>query len=171
MLVPNSDSRNTTGPSGAAGEEVVLGLVIGRLRPAEREDADVEDDGEIGEDEDRRDHDARSSGDAAASSRCDGQAAVVRAHISSADSEAESAVVGEADRQEAEDERMRRAPEPDVLVQDVERDNGENECERCDRHVVRSVGLDGPFRGRKTRTYLINARSASVLRAQLAELN
>ena len=54
MFVPKSDSRNTTGPSDAAGQEVVLGFVIRRPAVAEREDADVEDDREVGEDEDRR---------------------------------------------------------------------------------------------------------------------
>ena len=53
MLVPKSDSRNTAGPERAAGEEVILGVARRRDR-AEREDADVENDGEIGEDDERR---------------------------------------------------------------------------------------------------------------------
>ena len=56
-------------------------------------------------------------------SRCAGQATTVRTDIRSGDEHAVGGVVGEPDRQEAEDERPRVPPEPDVLMQDVHAEN------------------------------------------------
>ncbi len=69
MLVPKSDSRKIDRPERAAGQEEVLGLAIGRPAVAEREDADVEDDREVGEDEDRWNQRRGPSSSAASSSR------------------------------------------------------------------------------------------------------
>ena len=64
-------------PERTAGEEILLGRG-GALAVAPREDADVENGREIGEDDDRRNQRASPS------SRCDGHARRVSSHISSA---------------------------------------------------------------------------------------
>ena len=62
----------------AAREEVVFGAAAAAPR-AEREDADVEDDAQIGEDDERRNH-SRSR------TRCEGQISRVSTHIAGASS-------------------------------------------------------------------------------------
>ncbi len=77
MFVPNSDSRNTAGPSERPARKyssTASGLAI----RAQGKDADVEDDREVGENEDRRNQCASRS------SRCDGHAKRVSAHMSTA---------------------------------------------------------------------------------------
>ena len=86
---------------------------------AEGEDADVDDDGEVDEDDRARGsrRGAPRAARSASSLEVAGQACVTSSPIRSGAATAEGRVVEEADRQEAEHERPRRAPEPDVLVQ------------------------------------------------------
>ena len=106
----------------AAGEEVVLRFVIRRPAMPEREDADVEDDGEIGEDEDRGNQ-RRRPPRRLVLEMARPRHARQRPHQQRR-GEAVGAVIRQPDRQEAKDAAARRAPEPDVLVQRVERDDG-----------------------------------------------
>ena len=73
------------------------------------------------------DHRGGVSPSAAPSSRWEGQARATRSHIKRGGRDREARVVEEADGHEAEDERPRGAPEPDVLVQDVEDSDGEDQ--------------------------------------------
>ena len=81
---PKEGREEDVRPDGSPGEEVLLGAFV-RPTVAEREDADVEHDREIAKDDEGRQH-----GWVQSRSRCEGQMARVRYHISPAQARAYS---------------------------------------------------------------------------------
>ena len=123
-------------PERAAREEEVLGLVIGRPAVAEREDADVEDDREVGEHEDRWNQRPGSLLERSFIVEMVGPGDLGQRPHEQRRGDAVCAVVREPDGKEAKHQRTSRAPEPEVLMQRVEGDDGKRERECLDRHVL-----------------------------------
>ena len=72
-----------------------------------------------------------------------GPRARVSSHISSGDGKAVGAVIGQPDRQEAEHERTGLPPEPEILVQQLERGDGEDQPNRTVELTSSNLLLSG----------------------------